>query len=197
MSPDAVSELFHEFLAAQAEGRDLDVRKLVERAGDESASLLKMIDAYLESAPTQPAVAESKEMIGSGLAGEPTLLALRTSRGRRVGEVVQRIVDRFRIDPAKTDRVQDYYQRLETGTLSPVGVDEGVFAAIAAALEVPVSRVLAWRPPEPEPPVDLLQAEPAMRSVEPLDEAPPGAAAERLDRPPTAPDEVDRIFGVG
>ena len=142
--PEGVETVFNEFVAAHARGEAPDPRDNLDRAGAEVQTLGRMLDAYLSSAPGRAPSADVTAMINGWMEGEPTLLTLRISRGRRVADVVQRILDRFGIDPGKRARVQDYYQQLENGTLAPSGVDDGVFTAIATALDVPLSRLAVW-----------------------------------------------------
>ena len=191
----SAEELLEQFIAARTRGEDPDPRDYVARAGADAEALVEMLDAYLETAPTQEPSPEVRRMVERWAEGEPTLLTLRTGRGRRVGEVAQAIVERFGFSPGKAGRVRERYQELESGLIDPAGVEDGVFAAIADALEVPVSRLAVWRGRDyraPEITAPAFRVPDAEMTVE--QHRLMGEVRRRSSR---QADEVDRIFGVG
>ena len=199
---DGVDRLFDEFVAAHRRGEAPDPRPLLERAGDDAPMLRRMLDTFLRSASGTTPAPDVAAMVDGWILGEPTLLTLRTSRGARVAEVVDRLVAALGVDPRTRGRLQDYYQRLETGLLDPRRVDDSVFRAIADALSVPVTRLAVWRGAEPEATEGMgawgPEAAPSTLSYRRPEPGTP--VPERLpDDPATAepPDELDRLFGVG
>jgi hypothetical protein len=184
-----VSTLFEDYASRYVRGERPDPREYLTRAGEGADELGDLIDRFVAGVPPPAPSEERVAMMNAWLAGEPPLLALRTSRGMRRKQVVEALIRILGLDPAKEKKVAGYYHRLETGLLDPSRVDRRVFDAFAQTLKTRVAELVTWRPAPRELDVSLFrtQAAPA---------APPTGLATRA-RPEEEPDEIDRLFGAG
>jgi hypothetical protein len=182
---DDVITLFDEYAARWARGESPDAREYLERAGPDADELAELLDRFLTSAPPGEPELELAASFAAWAAGEPPLLELRVRRGVRRDELVEAIVERFRLPQAKRAKVGRYVHRLETGQLDPRGVDQGVLETWAAVLRAHIEDLLAWRPPPAAP----AAAASYLRATDP-------AVAESLSAPapPEEWDEVDELF---
>ena len=182
---DATLQLFDEFAASFAGGRDPNLRELLERAGDEAPALAELVDAFLAGSPPPAPSEERVELMRAWVRGQPPIVELRTARKLKRGEVVSRLTALLGLDTAREAKVGRYYHELESGLLEPRGVDGRVWEALAGVLGADVRELARWRPAP-------VQAAPAFRRAESVVEpasAPP--------REPPEQDEVDRLFLSG
>ncbi len=184
---DEVFRLFDEYAARFARGERPDAREYLARAGEGADELAALIDRYLESAPAPAADADARALSQAWLEGEPPLLALRTQRGLKREAVVDALVGRLGLDPAKRKKVERYYHRLETGLLDPARVSGRVFEVLAETLRASLADVRGWRPRPVAPEgVYLRAAAPA-----------PSAAPPAVGDEPEERDEIDALFLEG
>jgi hypothetical protein len=178
------TELFQEFADAYARGDRPRARDYVSRTTGPDADLLAgMIDRFLASTPPRPATAEDERLFDA-LVSEPALLQARVRRGLRRDDVVAALIDELELDRSKSDKVREYYHRLESGLLDPERVDRRVYAALARLFKTAVHELARWHP---EPPAT---ATAYFRSVDAVVPAPPPAAPAAAEEP----DEIDRLF---
>jgi hypothetical protein len=116
---DLVMTLFEEYAARFERGEQPDLRTYLERAGDDREELASLVDTWLVVAPAPEPDEEAVALTQAWIAGEPPLVALRARRGLRRAEIVDRIIERFSLDPAKRQKVARYYHEVETGQLAP------------------------------------------------------------------------------
>jgi hypothetical protein len=127
--------LFEEYVAAFERGERPDLRSYLERAADGRDELASLVDVWLQVAPAPEPDEEAVALAQAWIAGEPPLVALRARRGLRRVEVVDRIVERFSLDPAKRTKVERYYHEVETGQLRPSPrIGEALAAVFGRAL---------------------------------------------------------------
>lgn len=177
--------LFDEFAASFAGGRDPDVRELLARAGDDAPALAKLVDSFLAgSDPPQPDP-ERVELMRAWARGEPPLLELRKTRRLKRAELVSRLTGLLGLSPDREQKVARYYHELEAGLLEPRGVDARVWDALRQVLGADVRSLARWRPAP-------VQAQPAV--LYRRARAAPLAADAGTHRPPAEEDEVDRLF---
>jgi hypothetical protein len=183
--------LFDEFAVRHARGEAPDVREYLARAGSERDELGRLIDRYLQTAPTRRATEEETVLMQARIAQEPPLLVLR--RRRRLGRhaVVDGLVRLLGLDAAKEDKVARYYHELEVGLLDATRVNRRVWACLRDLLGADVESLLA-RPRRPEPPATATAVAYLRASDLTLNEVHAPAAAAREE-----PDEVDRLFTGG
>jgi hypothetical protein len=181
-----VSMLFDDYASRYVRGERPDPREYLTRAGEGADELGELIDRFVAGVPPPAPSEERVAMMNAWLAGEPPLLALRTSRGMRRKQVVEALIRILGLDSAKERKVAGYYHRLETGLLDPTRVDRRVFEALADTLRTRVAELVTWRPAPPE--LDFAM----YRAAAPV--ASPGPLATRAV-PEEEPDEIDRLFG--
>lgn len=174
---DLVMSLFEEYVASYGRGEGPDLRAYFERAGDGRDELASLVDVWLQVAPAPEPDEETVALTAAWIAGEPPLVALRARRGLRRADVVDRIIERFRLNPAKRQKVERYYHEVETGQLAPSPSIRDALAAI-------FGRALpAWR----VRPLDVSPAPAYYRSDAVLD-----APQVVHDLEPS--DEIDELF---
>jgi len=180
MAEDVIP-LFDEYATRFARGERPDLRAYLERAGEGREELARLVDAWLRLAPPPPADEETVALAEAWARGEAPLVFLRARRGLRRGQVVEALMARFRLDPAKRGKVERYYHEVEAGLRVPA--DQRLLTALAELLGARVGDLLSWRPLP-------LEAEPAyLRSAE--------AAPVPLPAPPQVAeegDEIDELF---
>lgn len=149
MSGETVEQLFEEFAQAYLRGESPDVPAYLARARGGRDDLGKMIDRFLQAVPAQPATEEEVVLMRARLELEAPLLVLRRDRRRLDrGAVVDAIVSALGLDPAKRDKVADYYHRLETGLLDPSPVSARLWDALGVVLGANARALAtAFRPP--------------------------------------------------
>jgi hypothetical protein len=125
-----VRELFAEYADAYVRGDQPQARDYLARAGNDADELGRMLERFLSAAPSPSAHAEALAIVGAWAEGEPPLVHLRASRGVRVDEVVDAIVQDAGVATEKRPKVKSYYQRLEHGLLDPSGVSERVWEVL-------------------------------------------------------------------
>ena len=180
-------DLFDEYAVAYARGERPDLRAYLERAGSEADQLAELVDRWLVEAPAPMPEPERVELMRAWVRGEPPLVELRGRRGLKRGAVIDALIAALSIDPAKREKVRDYYHRLEVGTLDPAGVSRQVWEALTGLLGTDARSIASWRPRP-------IEAAPAFRLAEPK-----GSPATELYHrvAPSEPDEVDRLFTSG
>jgi hypothetical protein len=130
LSPDRLFELFDEYAAACARGERPEAERYLEQAGSDADELARMIDWFLTATPRPEATTDDVRALEALLAPEPPLVAQRASRGIRVDDVVQALIDRLGLDPAKRAKVKRYYQQLEGGLLDSARVSATVWGVL-------------------------------------------------------------------
>jgi hypothetical protein len=198
MSAPSVETLFDEFALAYARGERPDVGAYLERAseGPERDDLATLLDRFLQAMPARAPSEEEVVLLQARLENEPPLLLLRVRRALTREAVVDALVGRLRLDPAKEEKVDGYYHRLETGLLDPKPVSRRVWDVLADVLEANV-RALAGLRPEPLPePATLYRRATGMELHERLvTSSHVGAVPEKPEQEPAeGPDEIDRLF---
>ncbi|MGH3005446.1 MAG: hypothetical protein ACRDOS_06000 [Gaiellaceae bacterium] len=118
-------------------------------------------------------------MLDAWARGEPPLVELRTRRGVRRAALVDALVERLALDPAKRQKVGRYVHQLESGLLDPARVDRRVFAVWAETLRTRVDDLVTWRPRPPAAEAAHLRSETRV--------------AASLSVPRAAPEEHDEI----
>jgi hypothetical protein len=188
MSEAQVETLFDEFATRYLRGERPDVREYLERAGAERDSLGALLDRFLEAVPAREPSEEEVVLLQARLEQQPPVLVLRLRRKLRREAIVAALVERLRLDPAKSRKVAGYYADLEVGVLDPEPVDRRVWDVLADVLEANV-RALAGHRPEPiaaAPAYRVADADFVLRELA----VPP-------DQPDEARDEIDRLFTGG
>jgi hypothetical protein len=186
--PSVATGLFQEYADAYARGERPRARDFLDRAGGERDELAALIDRFLASVPVRPASAEDEALVAAWVADEPPLLALRTRRRLRRGEVVDALLAALALDPSRREKLRRRYHELETGQLEPARVDRRVWEALAATLQARAEELAAWgRPARP-----AAAQEAYFRGGDAI-RVPAAAAREAREE---EPDEVDRLFGI-
>lgn len=107
--------LFEEYAARFARGEHPDLREYMGRAGEGADGLARLIDAFLIRAePPEP----SPEAVAAIEAWLP-LVQVRARRGLKRDQVVDALIERFKLDRGKREKVRRYYHQLESGLLQP------------------------------------------------------------------------------
>lgn len=184
---DLVFNLFDEYAAAYARGERPTAEDFLDRAGLQRERLAALLDDFLRRAPVHPPSEDDERYLGLILAEEPPLLSLRVERGMRVEDVVNGLIDRLGLEPAKRVKVKRYYQRLEGGLLEPLGLSKRLRATLADILGASADAAASWTAPS------AVVATPAfLRRADYLESAPAAVA-------PSAEveDEIDRLFTGG
>ena len=198
MTPEQLELLFDEFAVRHVRGERPDVREYLERAGAEREVLGRMLDRFLQAAPAWEPAEEDVVLMEARLEQEPPLLLLRRRRKLARRAVVDALVRALGLDPAKSDKVDGYYHRLETGLLDPEPVSSRVWDVLAELLRANVRAMATLRLGPPTGEVALRRAtEPSLyqAKLEMLDaDAPLAVPPVPLDE---GPDEVDMLFTAG
>lgn len=180
---DDVSSLFEEYAVSHARGERPDAQEYLARAGEDADDLRELLDRFLASSPPPTPSEDELAAMRAWLSGEPPLLELRRRHGVKRAQIVEALVERLGLDPAKLEKVAGYVHRAETGLLDPGGVDRRVWEVWSEVVRARVADFIALRPP----PVAVEQA---FRRTD-LDvvaaDAPPMAAT--VER-----DEIDELF---
>jgi hypothetical protein len=190
-----VAVLFDQYAAAFARGEEPDLREYLTRAGDGADELARLVEAFVAAAPAAEPSEERIALTRAWAEGRSPLLEVRTRRGVRREEVVDRILSRFGIDGAKRQKVAGYYHELEAGLLDPLRVDRSVWELLAELLSASVSDLRRRPRLSPPPPAGLAVA--YRRSVPSAAFETAAPAARAAAREPEPPDEVDRLFRFG
>lgn len=170
--------LFDEYVASLERGEGPDLRAYLVRAGEDAEELASLVDMWLQVAPVPEPDEEAVALAAAWIEGEPPLLELRRRRQLTRDRVVDFIVERFRLDPAKRPKVARYYHEVETGKLPPS-------PPIRDALVAVFGRALPdWR-------VRPLDVAPAFHRA-PV--AAPAVTLEAAVAPAEPWDEVDELF---
>jgi hypothetical protein len=188
--PENVRDLFAQYADAYARGDQPDARDYLERAGAGADELARLLDGFLVAAPRPPADADAFAVVSAWAEGEPPLVHLRASRGVRVDEVVDAIVEDAGVAPAKRPKVKAYYQRLEQGLLDPRGVSERVWDAVRRLVGPAAEAAATWHIRQPEAEVAYFRA-----TLLPLARGLRAAGPEQAQEPER--DEVDDLFTSG
>lgn len=180
---DQIAQLFAEYADAYARGERPRADEYLARAGGQADELAGLLVRFVQATPAREPDAETLALTEAWLTGEPPLVGLRASQGVRVDEVVDALVERLGLDPAKRAKVKRYYQRLEGGLLEPGRVSRKVWDVLTSLVGPRSEELAAWhvRPAAAEA-VYLRAAEPA---------APPPQIA---DPGTEEPDEIDLLF---
>jgi hypothetical protein len=189
VSEPTLELLFDEFATSYLRGERPDVGVFLERAGAERDELGLLLDRFLEAVPARASSEEEIVALQARLEQQPPLLVLRLRRALRREAVVEALVSRLGLDPAKSGKVGGYYADLEVGILDPKPVDRRVWDVLAEVLGANARALAGGMRPEAPPLAAAYHREPALMLREALIEAPESAAAA-----PAEPDEVDRLF---
>jgi hypothetical protein len=182
--PEQVAQLFAEYADAYARGERPLAEEYLARAGEQADELAGLLERFVQATPAREPDAETVALTEAWLTGEPPLVVLRASKGVRVDEVVDALVERLGLDPAKRAKVKRYYQRLEGGLLEPSRVSRKVWKVLTSLIGPRSEELAAWnvRP--------AMMAEAAfLRAAEPA--AAPLQVVGPRDEPP---DDIDRLF---
>jgi hypothetical protein len=185
-----VHELFDDYAARFARGDRPDARPYLARAGEGADELAALIDRYLEAVPPPAPDEEARAAAAAWLSGEPPLLALRNRRGIKRAAVVDALVERLGLDAGKRQKIDRYYQRLETGLLDPGRVSSRVFDVLAETLRTSFSDLGGWRRARP------MQTDAVFMRARLEDRAPAAAAPPIFDASEER-DEIDVLFLEG
>jgi hypothetical protein len=186
VSEAQVETLFDEFATRYLRGERPDVREYLERAGAERDSLGALLDRFLEAVPAREPSEEEVVLMQARLEQQPPLLVLRLLRKLSRDAVVDALVGRLSLDPAKRAKVGRYYHELEVGLLDPDPVDPGVWDALASIFSANARRLAELR----------LAPLAAGAAYQRKQDAPELAAPVLMERVVLVeePDEVDRLF---
>ena len=181
--PEQVAQLFAEYADAYARGERPRAEEYLARAGGQADELAGLLERFVQATPAREPDAETLALTEAWLTSEPPLVGLRASKGVRVDEVVDALVERLGLDPAKRAKVKRYYQRLEGGLLEPSRVSRKVWDVLTALVGPRSEELAAWhvRPAAAEA-VYLRAAEPAAAPPHVIE---PGAEE---------PDDIDLLF---
>jgi hypothetical protein len=182
-----VRDLFTEYANAYVRGDDPRAREFLARAGEDADELGRMLDAFLAAAPRPSPSPDTVALIGAWAEGEPPLVHLRASRGVRVDEVVDAIVQDTGVAAEKRPKVKRYYQRLEQGLLDPSGVSERVWKVLRRLIGPVTEAAARWR-------AAPVAAEAAYFRAEPMAPLAHGLKDDAQSAPLPARDEVDDLF---
>jgi hypothetical protein len=187
VSEGTVETLFDEFALAYRRGARPDVGAYLERApeGAERDDLAGLIDRFLQAVPAREPSEEEVVLMQARLEQEPPLLVLRLRRALGRDAIVDALISRLGLDPAKRGKVWRYYHELETGLLDPDPVDRSVWDVLADVLRANAQRLAALRPPP-------FRMEPAFRAADASFRV--EKLAVRPAQPDERPDEIDRLF---
>ena len=142
-----VFELFDEYAAAYARGDRPDADEFLARAGGARKELALLLEEFLRRAPAPMPSEDDVRLVGLLLADEPPLLTLRVRRGVKVDYLVDAVIERLALDPAKRPKVKRYYQRLEGGLLDPAGVSNRLRTVLADVFGTSIESALSWTAP--------------------------------------------------
>ena len=189
MSQASLELLFDEFATSYLRGERPDVGSYLERAGADREELGHMLDRFLEAVPAREPSEEEIVAMQARLEQQPPLLVLRLRRALRREAVVDALVAKLGLDPAKRGKVGGYYADLEVGILDPEPVDRRVWDVLAEVLKANVRALAGLRPGPPPAVAAAYHREPTpMLRETALEAAMPAAPT------PAEPDEVDRLF---
>jgi hypothetical protein len=191
MTETPVEMLFDEFATLYLRGEHPDVAAYLERAGAEGEELGRMLDAFLQAAPARKPTEEEVVLMQARLEQEPPLLLLRQRRKLKRGAVVDALVAALGLDPAKREKVDGYYHRLETGLLDPGGVSRKVWDALGAFLHANAEGLAGVRPAPPPAPATAY-----LRQADLQEQVLYSLAVEHVREEPEQ-DEIDRLFTAG
>jgi hypothetical protein len=183
--PEHAFSLFDEYVAAYARGERPSAEEYLARAGKESDELAALIERFLQAAPTPSPTDTDVELFEGWLAGESPLMRLRVTRGLTRDRMVEALIGKLGLDPAKRDKLKRYYHELESGLLDEQRVDKSVFTALAEELGSRVGDLIAWRPRPLFLQSAYLRADEVVMADMRMDTVP---------EPEEEPDEIDRLF---
>jgi hypothetical protein len=180
-----VRDLFTEYADAYVRGDEPQARDFLARAGDDADELGRMLEAFLAAAPRQSPGPDALAIVGAWAEREPPLVHVRASRGVRVDEVVDAIVQDVGVATEKRPKVKSYYQRLEQGLLDPSGVSERVWEVLRRLIGPLADAAVGPRAPAP------ISEAAFFRAAAPLAR---GVASDAEPATPPERDEVDDLF---
>jgi hypothetical protein len=183
--PEDVRALFVDYAAAYVRGEQPRAHDYLARAGDGADELDRLLEAFVGAAPRPQADADTLAIVSAWAGHEPPLIHLRASRGVRVDEVVDAILEETGLATADAPKVKGYYQRLEQGRLEASGVSERVWSVLRRLIGPAAATAAAWN-------VRHLAPQAAFYRTEAVTPAATAAMAE--DRPAPERDEVDELF---
>jgi hypothetical protein len=180
-----VRALFVDYATAYVRGEQPHARDYLARAGDGADELGRLLEAFVGTAPRPQADADTVALVSAWAEHEPPLIHLRASRGVRVDEVVDAIVEETGLATADAPKVKSYYQRLEQGRLEASGVSERVWKVLRRLIGPAAATAPAWtaRPPAPQAAFYRAQIQ-----------IPAADAAMARELLPPERDEVDDLF---
>jgi hypothetical protein len=175
--------LLDELARRHARGEPLDVEGTLRQAGDRSAELAPLIEAFLARAPRREPSDAALAYVRS--LDEPPMVRARVARRLKVDDVVDAIVSTCSLRPDSRAKVRRYYQQLEGGVLDPAPVAESVWDSITGLLGRSRAALSV-------PPVGGAPAAGPMYRADALFDA---RSLETLSAfEPEPPDEVDALF---
>ncbi|MER3409924.1 MAG: hypothetical protein C4306_07465 [Thermoleophilia bacterium] len=174
-----VGRLFDEYATRFARGERPDLRAYLDRAGEARDELARLVETWLCLAPPPEPDEDAIALAEAWLRGEAPLAALRARRGLRRAQVVEALIERFRLDPARRGKVERYYHEVEAGLRLPA--QERLLSALADILGVPASLIPSLRPRPLRAQAAFFRAEEPPPDIPPVEESAP-------------PDEVDLLF---
>jgi len=143
--PEQVAQLFAEYADAYARGERPRAEEYLTRAGEQADELAGLLERFVQATPAREPDAETLALTEAWLTGEPPLVGLRASRGVRVDEVVDALIERLGLDPAKRAKVNRYYQRLEQGSLEPGLVSRRVWSVVSELVGSDALQQTGWK----------------------------------------------------
>jgi len=188
MSEVQLETLFDEYATRYLRGERPDVREYLQRAGAEREEFCRLVDRFLEAVPAREPTEEDVVIMQARIEQQPPILVLRLRRALSREAVVAALVDRLRLDPAKSGKVAGYYHDLEVGNLDPEPVSRRVWDVLAELLSANVRWLAGLRPEGPAAAV-AYRREPTLMQAKLDRAAPVGAATEVAE-----PDEIDMLF---
>jgi hypothetical protein len=183
--PEEVRALFIDYATAYVRGEQPHARDYLARAGDGADELGRLLETFVGSAPRPQADPDTVALVSAWAEAEPPLVHLRASRGVRVDEVVDAIVEEAGLTTADAPKVKGYYQRLEQGRLDASGVSERVWSVLRRLIGPAAATAAAWNARPLAPQAAFYRAE-----------APTLAATAAMAEDRLAPerDKVDELF---
>jgi hypothetical protein len=144
--PERVPDLFAEYADAYARGERPRADEYLARVGEQADELAGLIERFVRAAPVREPDLQTLALTEASLTGEPPLVTLRASRGVRVDEVVDELVERLALERGKRAKVKRYYQRLEGGLLEPSRVSRKVWEVLTSLVGARSEELASWRP---------------------------------------------------
>ena len=145
--PDRVSQAFDQYVARFRDGRGDAKPFLNQFDGDERRELEALIEAFISTGPvsepdrSDPRVAALLDRVTAGLEGRSgglseKLAALRMKAQMTQEGVIKALAQALEASPAQEEKIDDYYHRLEWGSLPASGLSDQLFQLLGKILRV-------------------------------------------------------------